>query len=94
MQEKRHGGKMTEEMMEGLKRGTGLRRYSSISRVFGKNPRDKPELNQFLYEGLRHEFMLERSTEFPFEAAPSESRVNEDFNFGSYLVRCNTKVLE
>jgi len=94
VREKHHGGEMTEDMLEELKKGTNLRRYSSISRVLGKNTRDKPELNQFLYEGLRHEFILERSTEFPFDAAPKESRVEDDFNFGSYLVRCNTKVLE
>lgn len=84
--EKRHGGDVTPEMMNELKRGTGLRRYSSISRWFGKNTRDKPELNQFLYEGLRHEFILERSVEFPFDPAPVESRVDEDFNFVSILV--------
>eukprot|EP00980_Cylindrotheca_fusiformis_P020327 scaffold7344_cov145-Cylindrotheca_fusiformis.AAC.25 len=94
VREKRLGGIMTDKVKEMLKHGSGLRRYSTIKNMFGKNVGDKPELNQMLYEGFREEFMLERSVEYPFEPLPPEARVDIDFNFGSYLVRCNTKVLE
>ena len=39
------GGANYERNVEWVE--TGLRRYSSISRVLGKNTRDKPDLNQW-----------------------------------------------
>ncbi|KAL3940097.1 MAG: hypothetical protein SGARI_001123 [Bacillariaceae sp.] len=36
-----------------------------------------------LYSGIRREFILERTTEYPYQ--PKENRVDDDFNFGRYL---------
>jgi hypothetical protein len=41
-----------------------------------------------LFEGVRKEFLLERSVEPPFEPATDEHRVADDFNFGRYLSIC------
>jgi Ca2+-binding EF-hand superfamily protein len=44
-----------------------------------------------LYSGIRREFILERSTEYPYN--PKENRVDDDFNFGRYLGINNGRVL-
>lgn len=81
VRQKKHGDSMSDSMRGLLKEGTGLRRYSTVYRMFGKNIGDKPELNQLLYEGFREEFMLERSLEYPFEPISPEARVDSNFNF-------------
>jgi hypothetical protein len=85
VQEKKHGGTMTNSMRNLLRQDTGLRRYSTVYRVTGKSTGNKPELNQVLYEGFREEFILERSTDYPFEPLSPEGRVDNDFNFVSHV---------
>ena len=41
-----------------------------------------------LFEGVRKEFLLERSVTQPFEPAEDANRVADDFNFGRYLSIC------
>lgn len=41
-----------------------------------------------LFEGVRKEFLLERSIAPPFAPAADENRVADDFNFGRYLSIC------
>ena len=96
IREKIQGGKLSEETRAELQiSGTGLRRYSTYYRFkSGRSTREKPELNQILFEALRKEFINERSTEYPFEPAPKEHQVDQDFNFGSYLIRCHSHILE
>lgn len=41
-----------------------------------------------LFEGIRKDFLLERSVDPPFEPATDANRVADDFNFGRYLSIC------
>ena len=38
-----------------------------------------------LFRALRNEFLLERSSQYPFHPEPEDNRVGNDFNFGRYL---------
>ena len=57
-----------------------------------KNPTKLFVKNLLLYTGTRKEFILERSTEYPYRPRPTNS-VPEDFNFGRYLTICYSHTL-
>ena len=60
----------------------------------GRSTRKSPDLNLLLFDGLRKEFILDRSSFEPFEPAPESTRVGPEFDFGLYLSHCHTHLLE
>jgi hypothetical protein len=49
--------------------------------------------DELIFKALRSEFILERSSEAPFQPAPEEKRIENDFNFGRYLSLSLTHLL-
>ena len=86
--------KIRDEEQLGLLRPEKTCFPSFLRRVFplAFSKRKQFQDDLVLFDGLRRDFILERSAEVPFE--PSENRVPDDFNFGRYLSICLGNTLE
>jgi hypothetical protein len=66
---------------------------SSALMLFLRNKVTEVEEDELIFKALRSEFILERSSEAPFEPVPEANRIENDFNFGRYLSLSLTHLL-
>ena len=55
-----------------------------------RNKEQETVKDRVLYQTLRNEFILDRGYDYPFEPAPQDKRVSDNFNFGRYLALAQT----
>jgi hypothetical protein len=66
--------------------------FSALMPLLRNNDAEEKE-DELIFKALRFEFILERSSEAPFEPVPEEKRIENDFNFGRYLSLSLTHLL-
>jgi hypothetical protein len=85
----------TAASVRGAIHGRGVARVSSFSALIPLLRNNDALVNEdeLIFKALRSEFILERSSEAPFQPAPEEKRIENDFNFGRYLSLSLTHLL-